>query len=59
MEQKTSFPVLGESYYKEQEQQKKTLDEQAQMLLAQEGQEVTMQAVEETPTPKKIGIFLK
>ena len=53
MEQKTSFPVLGESYYKEQEQQKKTLDEQAQMLLAQEGQEVTMQAVEETPTPKK------
>ena len=53
MEQKTSFPVLGESSYKVQEQQKKTLDEQAQMLLAQEGQEVTMQAVEETPTPKK------
>lgn len=53
MEQKTSFPVLGESYYKGLEQQQNELNKQAQMLLAQEGQEVTMQAVEETPTPKK------
>lgn len=53
MEQKTSFPVLGESYYKGLEQHQNELNKQAQMLLAQEGQEVTMQAVEETPTPKK------
>jgi hypothetical protein len=53
MEQKTSFPVLGESYYKGLEQQKNELNKQAQMLLEQEGQEVTMQAVEETPIPKK------
>ena len=51
MEQKTSFPVLGESYYKEQEQQKKTLDEQAQMLLAQEGQ--GGDPVEQAPPKKK------
>lgn len=38
MEQKTSFPVLGESYYKGLEQQQNELNKQAQMLLAQEGQ---------------------
>lgn len=52
MEQKTSFPVLGEDYYKKlEEKRKKELDEQAQMLLAQEGQ--GGEPVEETPTPKK------
>ena len=38
MEQKTSFPVLGESYYKGLEQQQNELSKQAQVLLAQEGQ---------------------
>ncbi len=51
MEQKTSFPVLGENYYKELEQQKNELNKQAQMLLAQEEQEG--EPVEEIPTPKK------
>ncbi|WP_127068073.1 MULTISPECIES: phage replisome organizer N-terminal domain-containing protein [unclassified Veillonella] len=60
MEQKTSFPVLGEGYYKELEQQKNELNKQAQMLLAEEEQggkpvEVTTNdnPVEETATPKK------
>lgn len=66
MEQKTSFPVLGENYYKELEQQKQLLNEQTQMLLAEEEAKGTQQMidhaveettadspVEETPTPKK------
>ena len=50
MEQKTSFPVLGESYYKEMEQQKNELNKQAQMLLEQEGQ--GGEPIEQAP-PKK------
>lgn len=61
MEQKTSFPVLGESHYKELEEQRKKLNQQAKMLEQQaenevplqDDQEETVQAVEETPTPKK------
>ena len=45
-------PILSESYYKGlEEKRKKELDEQAQMLLAQEEQEG--ESVEEIPTPKK------
>lgn len=51
MEQKTSFPVLGESYYKGLEQQQNELNKQAQMLLEQEGQ--GGEPVEQAP-PKKI-----
>lgn len=61
MEQKTSFPVLGESHYKELEEQRKKLNQQAKILeqqaenevSLQDDQEETVQAVEETPTPKK------
>lgn len=51
MEQKTSFPVLGESYYKGLEQQKNELNKQAQMLLEQEEQEG--EPVEQAPPKKK------
>ena len=51
MEQKTSFPVLGESYYKGLEQQKYELNKQAQMLLEQEEQEG--EPVEQAPPKKK------
>ena len=61
MEQKTSFPVLGESHYKELEEQRKKLNQQAKILeqqaenevSLQDDQEETVQAVEETATPKK------
>ena len=66
MEQKTSFPVLGENYYKELEQQKQLLNEQTQMLLAEEEAKGTQQMIdhavevttadspiEEIATPKK------
>lgn len=69
MEQKTVFPVFSESYYKELEQQKNELNNQAKELLAKEEQggksvEVTTtdSSVEETPTPNKKGenwYFLK
>ena len=58
MEQNTSFPVLGEGYYKELEQQKNELNKQAQMLLAEEEvkgkQQMIDQAVEETKTDSPV-----
>lgn len=58
MEQKTSFPVLGEGYYKELEQQKNELNKQAQMLLAEEEakgkQQMIDQAIEETKTDSPV-----
>ncbi len=61
MEEKYTIPVLGESHYKELEEQRKKLNQQAKMLeqqaenevSLQDDQEETVQAVEETPTPKK------
>ena len=66
MEEKYTIPVLGESHYKELEEQRKKLNQQSQILLAEEEtkgtQQMTDQAievttadspVEEIPTPKK------
>lgn len=61
MEHKTSFPVLGESHYKELEEQRKKLNQHAKMLeqqaenevSLQDDQEEIVQAVEERPAPKK------
>lgn len=61
MEEKYTIPVLGESHYKELEEQRKKLNQQAKMLEQQaenevslhDDQEETVQAVEEAPTPKK------
>lgn len=61
MEEKYTIPVLGESHYKELEEQRKKLNQQAKMLeqqaenevSLQDNQEETVQAVEETATLKK------